>query len=106
MARETPARRKIREAAERHGLVIEEMDWQPIGAMVEMSGREGGWTVWFEDGGHALGYSADEVVEWIELRFHEIDEIPASTPNHKSDPPRDGGSASRDCPDPDQEGGV
>lgn len=64
--RETPARRKIREAAERRGLVIEDMYWQPIGAMMEMSGREGGWTVFFKSGGHALGHNAADVVDWIE----------------------------------------
>lgn len=66
MPRETPARRKIREAAEKRALIIEWMSWEPIGQMVEMSGREGGWEVWFTNGGHALGYNADEVVEWIE----------------------------------------
>jgi hypothetical protein len=64
--RESLPRRKIREAAEAEGLVIEDMDWQPIGAMIEMQGREGGWTVLFEGGGHALGHCWQDVVEWIE----------------------------------------
>lgn len=67
VARETPARRKIREAAERRGLVIAWMDYEPIGAMVEMSGREGGWDVDFTVGTHALGYNANDVVAWIEI---------------------------------------
>jgi hypothetical protein len=46
-------------SAEAHGLEIDLMEWSPIGKMVEKSGREGGC-------GHALGYNADEVIEWIE----------------------------------------
>lgn len=62
----TPARRKIRKAADKRGLKIAYMEWTPIGGMVEMSGRDGGWYVEFDPEGHALGYNADDVVDWIE----------------------------------------
>lgn len=65
--RETPPRRKIREAAERHGLQVGEMEWEPIGGMIEMQGRSGGWFVEIVDYGHATGSSWQEVVEHIDL---------------------------------------
>jgi hypothetical protein len=46
---ETRARRRIREIANQYEFVVEDIEWQPIGAMIEMSGREGGWTVYFLD---------------------------------------------------------
>jgi hypothetical protein len=67
------ARRKIREAVEVRGAKIVELTWRPVGQMVEMSGREGGWTLFAEwpDGteDHALGYSWQDVVEWIESNW-------------------------------------
>lgn len=73
MKPETPARRKIRRAAEKRGLVIDWMEWQPIGAMMEMSGRDGGWSVFFKPSGHALGYNADDVADWIERGMADSD---------------------------------
>lgn len=64
---ETRAQRKIRKAVEAHGLVAEEIAWEPIGQMIEMSGREGGWTVYVKDYGVATGYSTDDVIESIDL---------------------------------------
>ena len=64
---ETRARRKIREAAERHGLEVESMEYEPIGAMLEMSGRVGGWTVRINGYGVATGYAWQDVVEQIDL---------------------------------------
>lgn len=64
---DTRARRKIRAAAERHGLTVGDMEWEPIGAMIEMSGREGGWYVEIVGYGMALGYSWQDVVESIDL---------------------------------------
>lgn len=83
MARETRARRRIREAVEARGGSVESMEWQPIGQMVEMQGREGGWTVFarmprkdapgktFED--HFTGYSVDDVLGLIELMYPEVE---------------------------------
>ena len=83
MARETKQRRAIRLAIERRGGEVVEMDWQPVGQMVEMAGREGGWTIiarmpcrdaegaWgegaFED--RFLGYSWGEVLDHIALSY-------------------------------------
>ena len=47
---ETRARRKIRDIASRYEFTVEDIEWQPIGAMVEMQGRSGGWTVWTDQG--------------------------------------------------------
>jgi hypothetical protein len=73
---ETRARRKIREAVEAKGAKVTDLTWEPIGQMVEMSGREGGWTVFAEwsDGreDHALGYSWQDVVEWVD-HYWEIE---------------------------------
>lgn len=67
---ETYARRRIRDSAARAGFTVEDMYWEPIGQMVEKSGRSGGWTVFLrdKDGGtdHALGYRWQDVVEFIE----------------------------------------
>lgn len=65
VASETRARRKIREAAEQHGFEIEQMDYEPIGQMIEMQGRAGGWYVHVKDYGMATGYDWREVVETI-----------------------------------------
>jgi hypothetical protein len=64
---ETRARRKIREAVERHGMAVDAMEYEPIGQMIEMSGREGGWTVFVKGYGVALGYSWQEVIENIDM---------------------------------------
>lgn len=69
--RETPARRKIRVALEVLGATDIDILWEPIGQMIEMSGREGGWSVFAKFPGnasdqHYLGYSVDEVLDWIE----------------------------------------
>jgi hypothetical protein len=70
---ETRARRQIRLALEELGATWISIRWEPIGQMVEMSGREGGWTVLALLPGvrHEevfLGYSAGEVLgritEW------------------------------------------
>lgn len=58
-------REKIRKAAEAKGYSLVSADWQPIGQQVEMAGREGGWTVEAEPDELAVGYSADDVVDWI-----------------------------------------
>jgi hypothetical protein len=63
---ETRARRRIREAAERHGLEVESAYWQPIGQMIEMQGHDGGWTVFIKGYGVATGYSCDDVIESID----------------------------------------
>jgi hypothetical protein len=79
MASETKARKAIRRCIERRGGEVVEMTWYPIGQMVEMSGREGGWTViarmprrtnpdeTFED--NFLGYSWLDVIVGIELNY-------------------------------------
>jgi hypothetical protein len=64
--RDTRTRRKIRDAARRHELVVEDIEWAPIGVMQEMSGRSGGWTVW-TDLGIVLFYSAAEAEEAFAL---------------------------------------
>lgn len=64
---ETRAQRKIRKAVEAHGLVAEEITWEPVGQMIEMQGREGGWYVYVKDYGVATGYSTDDVIESIDL---------------------------------------
>jgi hypothetical protein len=64
------ARQKIREAAERHGFTVAALEWTPIGQMIEMQGREGGWYVEVQTGpnhsGIATGYSWQDVVEQID----------------------------------------
>lgn len=75
---ESKQRRAIRLAIERRGGEVTEMHWRPIGQMVEMSGREGGWEVFarmprkdgagtFED--HFLGYSWGDVLDYIALCY-------------------------------------
>ena len=64
----TTQRRKIEAAAKAKGYVIESIEWQPIGGMTEMVGRDGGWTVFARNGDQhvmACGYSADAVVTHI-----------------------------------------
>lgn len=61
-------RRQIEAAAKSKGFRVREMQWTPIGQMVEMSGREGGWWLLAERDGEyrdAFGYNADEVVAYI-----------------------------------------
>jgi hypothetical protein len=65
--RESIPRRKIREAVERHGLEVEDMEWQPIGGMIETQGREGGWTLFVKDCGVVIGYSWQDVVEQVDV---------------------------------------
>lgn len=67
MSIETRARRKIRETVEWYGLEVESMDYEPVGQMIEMSGREGGWTVFVKGYGVATGYSWQEVIEHIDM---------------------------------------
>lgn len=67
---ETRARRQIRIALEVLGATWISIRWEPVGQMIEMSGREGGWTVFARLPGvryevHFLGYSASEVLEQI-----------------------------------------
>lgn len=50
MSEESRCRRKIREIANRYEFVVEDIEWQPIGGMIEMQGRSGGWTVWTDQG--------------------------------------------------------
>jgi len=45
---------------------VEDMEWEPVGQMIEMSGREGGWTVFVKDYGVATGYSAADVISAID----------------------------------------
>jgi hypothetical protein len=68
--KETRSQRTIRFAVERYGGELTRIEWQPIGQMIEMAGREGGWTVfarmpWGED--HFLGYSTAGVIDSIGL---------------------------------------
>lgn len=61
-------RRKIEAAVKAQGYVIESIEWQPIGGMVEKMGRDGGWTVFASNGTRevmACGYNADDVVAFI-----------------------------------------
>lgn len=62
----TRARRKIRDIANAYEFTVEDIEWQPIGGMVEMSGRAGGWTVW-TDQGVVLFYSVAGAVEAFAL---------------------------------------
>lgn len=76
--RRTKAQKAIHAAAEAKGWRITMLEWLPIGAMIEMSGREGGWTVYGRrsDGtatADALGYHHGEVVEWIENYWEDAD---------------------------------
>jgi hypothetical protein len=66
-ARESRARRKIREAAERYGLTVGEVEYEPIGGIVEMQGPAGGWWVEIVGYGTATGFSWQEVVESIDV---------------------------------------
>jgi hypothetical protein len=63
---ETRARRRIREIANQYEFVVEDIEWRPIGAMIEMSGREGGWTVW-TDQGVITFFSVADAVETFAL---------------------------------------
>jgi hypothetical protein len=63
---ETRARRKIRDIANRYEFVVEDIEWQPIGQMIEMQGREGGWTVW-TDQGVITFFSMADALEAFEL---------------------------------------
>lgn len=71
---ESKARRAIRLSIERRGGTVESMTWQPIGQMIEMQGREGGWTVFarMPDQSHEevfTGYSWLDVLDHIDLSF-------------------------------------
>lgn len=63
-------RRKIEKAIAAKGYEVIEIEWKPIGAMIEMVGRDGGWTVFATKPGvadeMACGYNADAVVAHIE----------------------------------------
>lgn len=70
LVRETRARRRIRLAIEAAGYQIDPdygIEWQPIGGMVEMQGREGGWTVFLVGGKVLCGYCVDDVLEHLAL---------------------------------------
>lgn len=62
--RRTKAQRAIHAAAEAKGWRVTMLQWEPVGGMIEMSGREGGWTVYGErdedETDHALGYHYEE----------------------------------------------
>lgn len=72
--RETRARKRIRLALEGRGATDIVIRWEPVGQMVEMSGREGGWTVFCRmpsdrHEAHFLGYSVSEILDWIERDY-------------------------------------
>lgn len=75
---ETKQRKAIRLGIERRGGKVTEMRWRPIGQMIEMSGREGGWEVFaqmprkdgpgtFED--YFFGYSWVDVLDFIAISY-------------------------------------
>lgn len=72
--RETQARRKIRVALEVRGATVISIRWEPIGQMIEMSGREGGWDVWARMPGKSheesfQGYALSDVLDGIDCAY-------------------------------------
>lgn len=76
----TKARTEITRAVEAKGYSDPFIEWEPIGQMVEMSGRSGGWSVFAGDQ-HALGYNWRDVVDFIEQYW------PAAPTQTKSEDP-------------------
>lgn len=69
-ARESRARRKIRQAIEAKGWTVTLMTWTPISAGGEKEGPAGGWycEARAPSGGQdwVMGYSWQDAVEWAE----------------------------------------
>lgn len=63
--RESRTRQRIRRAAESVGREVDWMEWTPIGGMIEMQGRGGGWAVFLKDGSVVTGYSAEDVIHCL-----------------------------------------
>ncbi len=65
-ARESTARRKIRQAVEARGYALVELRWSPWGAAAEKEGIPGGWEGWVDPVPH------NEIVG-VSLRFDPLD---------------------------------
>lgn len=87
LVRETRARRRIRLAIEAASYQIDPgygIEWQPIGGMVEMQGREGGWTVFLVGGRVLCGYCVVDVLEHLALVRHSDGSACATAPPESS----------------------
>lgn len=71
---ETRTRRRIREAVESRGYELVELEWEPWGMAMEMSGIPGGWYGRLErpyvqhahPGDEIMGLSVDETIAWVD----------------------------------------